>query len=79
MTSYTVASVRRQIDEARNVGGMRVGLPTATIDCALLESLCRIAENSDTLRAELEQLKRGEFICRNCGLRKDGEHAAADF
>ena len=79
MTSYTVAVVRRKIDEAENAGGMRVGLPKATIDCSLLESLCRIAENADTLRAELEQLKRGEFICRKCGLRKDGEHAAASF
>ena len=79
MLNYTVASVRRKIDEARNAAGMRVGLPKATIDCALLESLCRIAENAETLRSELERLKRGEFICRKCGLRKDGEHAPVEF
>jgi hypothetical protein len=26
-----------------------------------------------------EQLNRGEFICRKCGLRKDGEHEHGDF
>lgn len=26
------------------------------------------------LQAEIERLKRGEFICSKCGLRKDGEH-----
>ena len=71
MLNYTVASVRRKINEARNAGGMRVGLPTATIDCALLESICRIAENAETLRAE--------FICRKCGLRNDGEHGPVEF
>jgi len=31
------------------------------------------------LAQEIAQLKRGEFICRSCGLRKDGEHTPADF
>lgn len=26
------------------------------------------------LQEQIEALKRGEFICRKCGLRKDGEH-----
>lgn len=30
-------------------------------------------------QAELSALKRGEFICRKCGLRKDGEHEPGDF
>ena len=29
--------------------------------------------------AELERLEKGEFICRKCGLRKDGEHAYSEF
>jgi hypothetical protein len=78
MLNYTGASVRRKIEEARNAAGMRVGLPKAIIDCALLESLCRIAENAETLCAELDRLKR-EFICRKCGMRKDGEHAPVEF
>lgn len=36
----------------------------------------------DTVAAlgELQRLRRGEYICRECGLRKDGEiDATADF
>lgn len=33
----------------------------------------------DQLRAEVERLKRGEFICAKCGLRKDSDHAKGDF
>ena len=29
--------------------------------------------------ATLRELQRGEFICKRCGLRKDGEHEQADF
>jgi hypothetical protein len=35
----------------------------------------RIAE----LETEIEQLKRGEYICAKCGLRKDGEGLPEDF
>lgn len=31
------------------------------------------------LERELAALKRGEFICSKCGLRKDGEQVKADF
>jgi hypothetical protein len=31
------------------------------------------------LSSELDKLKRGEFICRKCGLRKDGEGPPATF
>ena len=41
--------------------------------------MARIVDAHNKLRAELEGLKRGEFICRKCGLRKDGEHAHAEF
>lgn len=39
----------------------------------------RIVNAHNKLRAELEELKRGEFICRKCGLRKDSEHEHAEF
>ena len=29
--------------------------------------------------AEIERLRRGEFICSKCGLRKDAEKTDADF
>ncbi|MFA7290922.1 MAG: hypothetical protein WC023_01615 [Rhodocyclaceae bacterium] len=28
---------------------------------------------------EIERLRRGEFICQKCGLRKNDEHPKADF
>lgn len=31
------------------------------------------------LEAEIARLKRGEFICRHCGLRKDAESEHAEF
>ena len=31
------------------------------------------------LREKLEALERGEFICKKCGLRKDGEGERGDF
>jgi hypothetical protein len=35
---------------------------------------CKKCEDEyEKLRAENERLKRGEFICQRCGLRKDGE------
>jgi carbonic anhydrase len=33
----------------------------------------------ERLKAEVEALKRGEFICAICGLRKDSDHQKADF
>jgi hypothetical protein len=42
----------------------------------LFECRKRIA----TLEATIEQLRRGEFICIKCGLRKDSDHECqADF
>ena len=52
----------------------------------LAKSVIRTDERSDTLvlaarvvLAALERLEKGEFICRKCGLRKDGEHAYSEF
>jgi hypothetical protein len=46
--------MRREVDRARNTGGMRLGLPRVNIDAAHLELLCNMAEKSN---GELEQLK----------------------
>ena len=43
-------------------------------------SFCKSLERAlAAAQAELAALKRGEFICRKCGLRKDGEGPIADF
>ena len=31
------------------------------------------------LEREIAAIKRGEFICKKCGLRKDSEHDQANF
>jgi len=43
--------------------------------------LCAEAANEiERLRAEVAALRRGEFICMRCALRKDSEHdAPVDF
>ncbi len=38
-----------------------------------------VLEEGYKLELELAALKRGEFICSKCGLRKDAEHEEADF
>lgn len=35
-----------------------------------------LSDHAATLRAEVEALRRGEFICQRCGLRKDAEQSA---
>ena len=52
-----ITRVRKQIDGAKNAGGMHVGLPKVAIDCSHLEALCRMVEHADQLRAELEAAK----------------------
>ena len=50
--------------------------PTAPCDQdPVWESMQRVKQ----LRSELDKLKRGEFICAKCGLRKNDEHAKGDF
>lgn len=38
------------------------------------ESAQYFQQNRNELERELAAIKRGEFICRKCMLRKDGEH-----
>ena len=52
----------------------------------LAKSVVRAEEKTDTLTlaarvvlAALENLEKGEFICRKCGLRKDDEHERGEF
>lgn len=37
------------------------------------------ADALDAKDAEIERLRRGEFICTKCGVRKDGEGPKGDF
>lgn len=32
------------------------------------------AEEIELLRSQMDPLLKGEFICKKCGIRKDGEH-----
>ena len=32
-----------------------------------------------TLAAEVRRLRKGEYICQRCGLRKNDEHEKGDF
>jgi len=40
---------------------------------ALSDHLARLLDELAALKKEVAELKRGEFICIRCGLRKDGE------
>jgi hypothetical protein len=43
-------------------------------------ALCRELEAElEAMKAENERLMRGEFICRECGIRKDHTHPKCDF
>lgn len=46
--------------------------------CAQIELQTALGE-IERLRAEVERLKRGEFICRKCGLRKNDDYPKGDF
>ena len=47
------------------------------------EEACREIEQLETelaaVTAERDALKRGEYICKKCGIRKDGEGEKGDF
>jgi hypothetical protein len=45
----------------------------SNVDYDTLRTLCTAQA------ATIERLERGEFICKQCGIRKDGEHEQADF
>lgn len=38
-----------------------------------------ISENIEALAARCAELERGEFICKQCGLRKDAENEIGNF
>ncbi len=46
-------------------------------DWAIAEKAARVEleQECNDLREENERLKRGEFICQRCGLRKDSERS----
>jgi hypothetical protein len=47
-----------------------------TIISDAIDAVCAAAEKAE---AELAALKRGEFICQKCGLRKDSDAPKGDF
>lgn len=57
MSDPVIRRVRRSIDEAKNRGGMQVGMPKVTIDAADAERLCIVAEALATTQAENEALR----------------------
>lgn len=38
------------------------------------QNLEQLQAEIERLRTSIKELERGEFICRQCGLRKDSEH-----
>ena len=46
---------------------------------AVLDHVAELERTLARAIKEIEALKRGEYICRQCGLRKDGEHEKGDF
>ena len=62
-----------------------------TIDEAIeFADACRLGKNEynkyggwrlacELLADEVRRLRNGEFICKQCGLRKDSEHEQGDF
>ena len=61
--------IKTQRDEMRDNG-------TRLLDAAdgWKESAKYFQQERNELERELAALKRGEFICQRCSLRKDGEH-----
>jgi hypothetical protein len=43
------------------------------------EEIYRLEQANAELRRELDELRKGEFICKKCGIRKDSEHQHGDF
>jgi len=51
----------------------------STQNAELLEDIAAIRLEHDALDAKVAELERGEYICKRCGLRKDGEGERGDF
>lgn len=74
----TVSKLERERDALRReVDGLKQ-VVAASGDLAALIPLMQWAlekaERAVAAERELAALKRGEFICQRCGIRKDGEH-----
>ncbi|WP_417518837.1 hypothetical protein [Marinobacter sp.] len=57
MSDPVISRVRRSINEARNKGGMRVGMPKVTISAADAERLCLMAEKLKQAEARVAELE----------------------
>ena len=44
-----------------------------------LQQYSQMETRAEQAERELAALKRGEFVCAKCGIRKDSEHAKGDF
>jgi hypothetical protein len=53
--------------------------PAVHTDEVLRERLALLTKEVLRLVSELAKLQRGEFICKQCGLRKDAEFERGDF
>jgi len=58
MSDPVIRRVRRSIDEAKNRGGLRAGMPKVTIDAGDAERLCIVAEALATAQSENEALRQ---------------------
>jgi hypothetical protein len=67
-------SATQRIEAMLESNGLRCGCAEKPI------ALCReLATELDTLKAENERLLRGEYVCRECGIRKNDTHPKCDF
>jgi hypothetical protein len=67
-------SATQRIEAMLESNGLRCGCAEKPI------ALCReLATELNALKAENERLLRGEYVCRECGVRKDHTHPKCDF
>jgi hypothetical protein len=66
MSKALISMVRREIDRARNTGGVRLGLPKVTIDAAHIEMLCNLVEQAARAQDGGEPVTDFEIEC-DCG------------
>lgn len=61
------------LEVLRQFNAWRRGAETEMLDPAI------IGQAIDAVIGEIELRRRGECICRRCGLRQDGERSKGDF